>query len=67
MFYSQTLNCLSHRLIEEKPPGSHKIEVSVVEVYNNDIRDLLSSDPNAKHDVITGADGQLSIPSVISK
>ncbi|XP_005104593.1 kinesin-like protein KIF25 isoform X2 [Aplysia californica] len=55
------------RLIEEKAPGTHSIEVSVVEVYNNDIRDLLSSDPNAKHDVITGGDGQLSIPTVISK
>ncbi|CAL1548478.1 unnamed protein product [Lymnaea stagnalis] len=55
------------RLIEEKPFGTHTIEVSVVEVYNNDIRDLLSRDPNAKHDVVTGGDGQLSIPTVTSK
>lgn len=55
------------RLIEEKPAGSHSVEVSVVEIYNNDIRDLLSGDPNAKHDVITGADGALHIPTLTSK
>ncbi|CAG5135954.1 unnamed protein product [Candidula unifasciata] len=55
------------RLIEEKPLGTHSVEVSVVEVYNNDIRDLLSRDTNAKHDIITGSDGQLSIPTVTSK
>ncbi|KAI8791899.1 kinesin-like protein KIF25 [Biomphalaria glabrata] len=55
------------RLIEEKPVGTHSLEVSVVEVYNNDIKDLLSRDPNAKHDVVTGGDGQLSIPTVTSK
>lgn len=55
------------RLVEEKPEGSHSIEVSIVEVYNNDIRDLLSRDPNAKHDLVTGGDGQLSIPTVTSK
>ncbi|KAL4233882.1 negative regulation of mitotic centrosome separation [Mactra antiquata] len=55
------------RLIEEKPSGTHSVEVSVVEIYNNDIRDLLSGDPNAKHDVITGADGALHIPTLTSK
>ncbi|XP_076445577.1 kinesin-like protein KIF25 [Babylonia areolata] len=55
------------RLIEEKAPGSHSVEVSVVEIYNNDIRDLLSKDPNAKHDVVTGADGSLNFPTVICK
>ncbi|XP_045196502.2 kinesin-like protein KIF25 isoform X2 [Mercenaria mercenaria] len=55
------------RLIEEKPVGTHTVEVSVVEIYNNDIRDLLSGDPNAKHDVITGADGALHIPTLTSK
>lgn len=56
-----------HRLIEEKAPGSHAVEVSVVEIYNNDIRDLLSKDPNAKHDVVTGADGSLNFPTIICK
>lgn len=55
------------RLIEEKAPGSHSVEVSVVEIYNNDIRDLLSKDPNAKHDVVTGTDGGVNFPTVICK
>ncbi|KAL8570555.1 hypothetical protein ACOMHN_008912 [Nucella lapillus] len=55
------------RLIEEKSAGSHSVEVSVVEIYNNDIRDLLSRDPNAKHDVVTGPDGSLNFPTVICK
>ncbi|XP_052240315.1 kinesin-like protein KIF25 isoform X6 [Dreissena polymorpha] len=54
------------RLISEKPEGTISVEVSVVEIYNNDIRDLLSGDPSAKHDVITGADGSLSIPTLTS-
>ena len=59
--------CYNPRLIAEKPVGSHTVEVSVVEIYNNDIRDLLSGDPNAKHDVITGPDGSLNIPTLASK
>lgn len=55
------------RLIKEKPPGTHNVEVSVVEIYNNDIRDLLSGDPNAKHDITTGSDGSLNVPSLTSK
>lgn len=55
------------RLIKEKPPGTHTVEVSVVEIYNNDIRDLLSGDPNAKHDITTGSDGSLNVPSLTSK
>ncbi|KAH3734487.1 hypothetical protein DPMN_040926 [Dreissena polymorpha] len=55
------------RLISEKPEGTISVEVSVVEIYNNDIRDLLSGDPSAKHDVITGADGSLSIPTLTSR
>uniref|UniRef100_A0A8C0GX44 Kinesin family member 25 n=1 Tax=Chelonoidis abingdonii TaxID=106734 RepID=A0A8C0GX44_CHEAB len=46
------------RLISEKPPGSHWIEVSVVEVYNNEIFDLLAKDScgrvfGVKRDVVT--------------
>ncbi|KAL3882040.1 hypothetical protein ACJMK2_028420 [Sinanodonta woodiana] len=55
------------RLISEKPPDSYTLEVSVVEIYNNDIRDLLSNDSSAKHDVITGADGSLNLPTLTSK
>ncbi|ESO93373.1 hypothetical protein LOTGIDRAFT_232780 [Lottia gigantea] len=55
------------RLIEEKPPGCHTIEVSVVEIYNNDIRDLLSRGSNIKHELITGSDGLLNLPTITSK
>ncbi|CAH1799654.1 unnamed protein product [Owenia fusiformis] len=54
-------------LISEKPPDTHSVEVSVVEIYNNDIRDLLSGDPNAKHDVVTASDGSLYVPTVSCK
>nr|XP_021151834.1 kinesin-like protein KIF25 [Columba livia] len=36
------------RLISEKPPGSYWVEVSVVEVYNNEIFDLLAKDSFGK-------------------
>ncbi|KAJ8315077.1 hypothetical protein KUTeg_007227 [Tegillarca granosa] len=55
------------RLISEKPEGSHSVEVSVAEIYNNDIRDLLSSDPNAKHDINTGIDGTVNLLTLCSK
>ncbi|XP_054618584.1 kinesin-like protein KIF25 isoform X2 [Dunckerocampus dactyliophorus] len=35
------------RLIAEKPPASHTVEVSVMEVYNNDVFDLLAGDEPA--------------------
>ncbi|XP_015200456.2 kinesin-like protein KIF25 isoform X1 [Lepisosteus oculatus] len=44
------------RLISEKPANSHLIEVSVVEVYNNEVFDLLSKDCD-KRDVITTSTG----------
>nr|XP_057912827.1 kinesin-like protein KIF25 isoform X2 [Doryrhamphus excisus] len=32
------------RLISEKPPASHTVEMSAMEVYNNDVFDLLAGD-----------------------
>ncbi|XP_013413540.1 kinesin-like protein KIF25 [Lingula anatina] len=55
------------RLMEEKPPDTHSAEVSVVEIYNNDILDLLSSDPRAKHDLVTNTDGSMCVPTVTSR
>lgn len=55
------------RLISEKQSGTHKVEVSVLEIYNNDIRDLLSNDPSIKHDINTSADGSVSVPTLSSK
>ncbi|XP_078659251.1 kinesin-like protein KIF25 [Branchiostoma floridae x Branchiostoma belcheri] len=51
------------RLLAEKPPDTHTVEVSVVEIYNNDIRDLLGGD-DRKHDVLTAGDGSLDVPSL---
>ncbi|NXQ89938.1 KIF25 protein, partial [Nyctibius grandis] len=55
------------RLISEKPPGSYWVEVSVVEVYNNDIFDLLSKDScgkvfGVKRDVVTTREGKSDVP-----
>ncbi|XP_038253565.1 kinesin-like protein KIF25 isoform X2 [Dermochelys coriacea] len=55
------------RLISEKPPGSHWVEVSVVEVYNNEIFDLLAKDScgrvfGVKRDVVTTKEGKSDVP-----
>ncbi|XP_062585616.1 kinesin-like protein KIF25 isoform X1 [Saccostrea cucullata] len=55
------------RLISEKQSATHKIEVSVLEIYNNEIRDLLSNDPSIKHDINTSTDGTVSVPTLSSK
>lgn len=51
-------------LMAEKSEGTYIAEVSVVEIYNNDIRDLLSKDCTLKHDLVTNPDGSLSLPTV---
>ena len=51
----------------EKSEGTYIAEVSVVEIYNNDIRDLLSKDCTLKHDLVTNPDGSLSLPTVTFK
>ncbi|KAM6084497.1 kinesin-like protein KIF25 isoform 2-T2 [Theristicus caerulescens] len=55
------------RLISEKPPGSYWVEVSVVEVYNNEIFDLLAKDScgkvfGVKRDVVTTREGKSDVP-----
>ncbi|NWR92522.1 KIF25 protein, partial [Furnarius figulus] len=55
------------RLISEKPPGSYWVEVSVVEVYNNEIFDLLAKDSygkvfGVKRDVVTNREGKSDVP-----
>ncbi|XP_042651801.1 kinesin-like protein KIF25 isoform X2 [Tyto alba] len=55
------------RLISEKPPGSCWVEVSVVEVYNNEIFDLLAKDScgkvfGVKRDVVTTREGKSEVP-----
>ncbi|NWI09530.1 KIF25 protein, partial [Crypturellus soui] len=55
------------RLISEKPPGSYLVEVSVVEVYNNEIFDLLAKDScgrvyGVRRDVVTTREGKSDVP-----
>ncbi|NWH60420.1 KIF25 protein, partial [Geococcyx californianus] len=55
------------RLLSEKPPGSYWVEVSVVEVYNNEIFDLLAKDGygkvfGVKRDVVTTREGKSDVP-----
>uniref|UniRef100_A0A8C8SVD3 Kinesin family member 25 n=1 Tax=Pelusios castaneus TaxID=367368 RepID=A0A8C8SVD3_9SAUR len=58
------------RLISEKPPGSHWVEVSVVEVYNNEIFDLLAKDSGGtvfgvKRDILTTKEGKSDVPLTV--
>ncbi|KAJ8009706.1 hypothetical protein DPEC_G00094330 [Dallia pectoralis] len=57
------------RLILDKPVDSYMVEVSVVEVYNNEVLDLLAKDEDgvaigAKRDVITTSTGVSEVPSL---
>nr|XP_023419376.1 kinesin-like protein KIF25 [Cavia porcellus] len=55
------------RLISENPSGSPKVDVSILEIYNNDIFDLLAKDSSTvvsgvKRDVVTTQDGCTEVP-----
>ncbi|XP_030849979.1 kinesin-like protein KIF25 [Strongylocentrotus purpuratus] len=55
------------RLLREKP-NTHTVEVSVVEVYNNEIRDLLTLNPaTSRHDIFTGDDGSMEVTSLTQR
>uniref|UniRef100_A0A3P9CLQ8 Kinesin family member 25 n=1 Tax=Maylandia zebra TaxID=106582 RepID=A0A3P9CLQ8_9CICH len=58
-------------LISEKPAESHTVEVSVMEVYNNEVFDLLARDEHSnaagqRRDVITSSSGASQVPSLTS-
>lgn len=58
------------RLTSEKPPGTHWVEVSVVEVYNNDVFDLLAKDNcgtsiSVKRDIVTNKEGKSDVPLLV--
>ncbi|XP_071818746.1 kinesin-like protein KIF25 [Apostichopus japonicus] len=56
------------RLMREKSTSTYTVDVSVVEVYNNEICDLLTVDPaGMKHDVYTSDDGSMEVTSVSTK
>ncbi|KAM4633801.1 kinesin-like protein KIF25 [Polymixia lowei] len=57
------------RLISEKPADSHTVDVSVVEVYNNEVFDLLARDEagnpmGQRRDVITTSSGTSQVTSL---
>nr|XP_046229600.1 kinesin-like protein KIF25 isoform X2 [Scatophagus argus] len=60
------------RLISEKPAESHTVEVSVMEVYNNEVYDLLARDEHSntagqRRDVITTSSGASQVTSLTYK
>ncbi|XP_047430479.1 kinesin-like protein KIF25 [Mugil cephalus] len=57
------------RLISEKPAESHAVEVSVMEVYNNEVFDLLAKDAHGnavslRRDVVTTSSGTSQVTSL---
>ncbi|XP_051952269.1 kinesin-like protein KIF25 isoform X2 [Xyrauchen texanus] len=60
------------KLISEKPADSHTVEMSVVEVYNNEVLDLLARDEDGaavgvKREVITTSTGTSEVPCLTYK
>jgi len=63
---------ICHRLISEKPVDSHTVEMSVVEVYNNEVLDLLARDEDGatvgvKREVITTSTGTSEVPCLTNE
>ncbi|KAM9339655.1 kinesin-like protein KIF25 [Symphorus nematophorus] len=57
------------RLISERPAGSHTVEMSVMEVYNNEVFDLLAKNERGdaalqRRDVITTSSGTSQVTSL---
>ncbi|XP_047243222.1 kinesin-like protein KIF25 [Girardinichthys multiradiatus] len=57
------------RLISEKPAESHTVELSVMEVYNNEVYDLLARDEQGnavgqRRDVVTTSSGASQVPNL---
>lgn len=60
-------SCVSPRLISENPSRSPKVDVSIVEIYNNNIFDLLAKDNStvmlgAKCQMATMQEGRSEVP-----
>lgn len=56
-------------LISEKPAESHTVEVSVMEVYNNEVYDLLARDEQGnavglRRDVVTTSSGASQVTNL---
>lgn len=54
-----------YKLIADRATETeYDVEISVAEIYNNKIKDLLGSDFDAAHDVIVGSSGQADVPTL---
>ncbi|XP_061609761.1 kinesin-like protein KIF25 isoform X2 [Phyllopteryx taeniolatus] len=49
------------RLIAEKPPASHTVEMSAMEVYNNDALDLLARDVGQRRENLAASAGSCQV------
>lgn len=63
------MSCLSPRLISENPSRSPKVDVSIVEIYNNHVFDLLPKDNSTvmsgiKCQEITTQEGCSEVPKL---
>ncbi|CAL1586481.1 unnamed protein product [Knipowitschia caucasica] len=56
------------RLISERPTEGHTVEVSVREIYNNEVFDLLSQDEHGgggqRRDIVTTSSGEIQVPGL---
>lgn len=57
------------RLISERenPEESYSLEMSVCEIYNNEVRDLLAGKNASRLDIVTSSEGATEIPSLVTK
>lgn len=57
------------RLISERenPDESYSLEMSVCEIYNNEVRDLLSGKNASRLDIVTSSEGATEIPSLVTR
>ncbi|CAH3036948.1 unnamed protein product [Porites evermanni] len=57
------------RLINERenPDESYSLEMSVCEIYNNEVRDLLAGKNASRLDIVTSSEGATEIPSLVTR
>lgn len=57
------------RLISERenPDESYSLEMSVCEIYNNEVRDLLAGKNASRLDIVTSSEGATEIPSLVTR
>jgi len=61
------LALLFEQAADRSTDWSFDIKVSVLEIYNETVRDLLSSDPSDKLDIKLNQDGNLHVPGWLNQ